>query len=401
MNDNKNTVKKVDWVSPRIIIGAVAKGDYYYERKELQDELWKELIKGNHIINAAPRRVGKSSLMWEIQQNPVNGYLVLFKNVESAKSKEEYYQIIYNLIISCLTGLNGTSEKIRIFLKSLRIKDIKTTGISIESIEIDYKSEINLLVPQLSQINEQIVLLIDELPEVLHKLHVNGQSEQAQDILNTIRVWRQDDNFKKLQFVYAGSVGFNQVVELISGRTNDINDLHVFRYRQMGSTEALNYIKWATQNATISYSEKIAKILLSKIQYFVPYFINLMLDEIDNHCRKSNLVRVDTKIIDLCFGSIIKINDYFIDYTTRLKKYNSNEDFLFMNEVLTHIAHRDGISIQEIYNKAVNHKNTTEYMLLISRLETDGYLVEENGKHIFISPFLKEFWKRINPIYNA
>jgi hypothetical protein len=76
------------------------------------------------------------------------------------------------------------------------------------------------------------------------------------------------------------------------------------------------------------------------------------------------------------------------------------KDFCFVNEILAHIAHKHKISIQEIYDKATKYEKTLEYMELISDLEQDGYIVEHDDKYIFISPFLKEYWKRTNPIYH-
>ena len=79
----------------------------------------------------------------------------------------------------------------------------------------------------------------------------------------------------------------------------------------------------------------------------------------------------------------------------------SDNDPQFVNEILKHIAHRDRITIQEIYDKAIKYEKEDDYMTFIRDLQQDGYIVENEGKYIFISPFLKEFWKLDNPIYNG
>jgi hypothetical protein len=40
-------------------------------------------------------------------------------------------------------------------------------------------------------------------------------------------------------------------------------------------------------------------------------------------------------------------------------------------------------------------------MDFIFNLEHDGYITKKEHQYIFISPFLKEFWKQNNPIYNG
>jgi hypothetical protein len=76
----------------------------------------------------------------------------------------------------------------------------------------------------------------------------------------------------------------------------------------------------------------------------------------------------------------------------------STPDFNFVNNLLIHTAHKGYITIQEIYDKAVKHKKTADYMGFINDLEKDGYLVEVDQRYLFISPFLREFWKKNNPI---
>ena len=51
------------WINPNIIIGNTATGNYYFPRPQIEADTWSEIEKGNHVLIAAPRRVGKSSVM--------------------------------------------------------------------------------------------------------------------------------------------------------------------------------------------------------------------------------------------------------------------------------------------------------------------------------------------------
>ena len=169
----------------------------------------------------------------------------------------------------------------------------------------------------------------------------------------------------------------------------------------MDEKEVNDYLDWATENATVQYSAELREYLQDKIRYFVPYFFNIMLDTIDKTARNGNNPNINSLSIDRAFELAIKNNDYFKDWKKRLSDYLPKEDFSFVNELLIHIAHKDKISIQEIYNKAVNHNKVNDYMDFVNDLEHDGYIAEQNQKYVFISPFLKEFWKRNNPVYNG
>ena len=392
---------KTAWKSPNTIIGSVARGQYYYERTEIVNDIWIELEKGNYILIAAPRRVGKTSVMNHITETSRDGFKQIFNNVQGVKSENEFYEILYRLILSCLTKSIQAKKWFGNYIKSKTITEIDINGgVKFSNTEIDYLKEINDIIPKIEQDGEIVVLLIDELPEVLFNLNKKGKTEEAMSILKNLRRWRQGFEFQKLRFVLAGSIGIHYVVSAIEGRTSDLNDLKTVYCNPLELNETNYYFDWATKNATIQYSEQLRKYLLDKILYFVPYFFNIMFDEIDNNARRAGNTTITEYDIDVAFNSVIRKNDHFADWKKRLKNYMPKEDFEFVNDILTHIAHKGDISIQDIYNKAQKHDKSLDYMDFIFDLRHDGYITENEQKYTFISPFLKEFWKQNNPIYN-
>jgi len=395
-----------NWISPNTIIGTVATGDYYYPRTEIINDIWVELSKGNYILIAAPRRVGKTSILRDLEQNPHAGYIVKFESIQAVKSENEFYETLYRLILSCLSISKKSKKWFAKYLKSRAITEIDflTLNIKIEDKAFNYLEEINSIFRQLDDNSETIVLLLDELPEILHNINKAGKTEEAKAILKQLRTWRQSE-FKKLQFVLAGSIGIHYVVKTIEGRTADLNDLQKINCEPLDKTQALHYIDWATKKASVKYSENLKAYLIEKIQhYYTPYFINLMLDEIDKKARKENAPDITNPDIDDAFNKVVKNNEHFADWKNRLSEYLPKSDFDFVHEILIHITHRNFITIQTIYDKASKHGKTSDYMDLIGDLEQDGYIVEEkegNKKYVFISPFLKTFYLRNNPIYNG
>lgn len=391
-----------EWNGPKIIIGPVATGDYYYHRLEIVEDIWEELEKGNFVLIAAPRRVGKTSVMKFMVENPKENYKLIFENIQGINSEYDFYKMIYKLILGCLSDSKKIKTWFTNYLKSKSISEVDIKGsFKIVDQKIDYLEEINKIIPQLETDCETIILLIDELPEVLHNLYKSNKKEQAISILKNLRSWRQDTRFKKMQFVLAGSIGIHYVVNTIEGRNSDLNDLRKVYCNPLNGNQPSEYIEWATRDATVKYNDELKEYFLNKIQYFVPYFINIVLSEIDKTAKRNKNPEISNQSIDDAFEIVIKENDHFKDWKKRLSDYLSNENFLFVNEILIHIAHEGYITIQTIYDKAIKHNKTSDYMDFISDLEQDGYIIENDKKYIFISPFLKEFWKRNNPIYNG
>jgi hypothetical protein len=274
--------------------------------------------------------------------------------------------------------------------------------VKIENLPLDFIDEIDKLLVGINEKEEieNIVLLIDELPDVLFNIN-KKDNDEAKAILKSLRRWRQSKANGKVKFVFAGSVGIHYVVNAIENRNSDLNDLATINCNPLDENEFSEYINWATENATVKYNPDLQLYLSKKVQYFLPYFINLMLSKIDEQARKKNNPEISKQMIDEAFNNIVKENDHFTDWKNRLKDYMPTDDFDFVNEILMHIAHKDEISIQAIYDKAVKYKKTTDYMDFINDLEKDGYIVEYNQKYIFVSPFLKAFWKRKNPVYHG
>lgn len=180
--------------------------------------------------------------------------------------------------------------------------------------QLNYLDEINSIFTDLGDKGETVILLLDELPEVLHHLNKIGKKEEATAILRQLRVWRQS-NFKKLQFVFAGSVGIHYVVKNIEGRTSSLNDLIPAICNPLTKDDAEHYITWATSNnASVQYDPEIKTYLLQEIQhYFTPYFINLMLEEIDKIARKHKSGAISKEDIDQAFLNVEKDNQHFAD----------------------------------------------------------------------------------------
>lgn len=393
----------MSWVNPKTIIGAKATGSYYFERRDKEAEIWELVLKGCYVLLAAPRRVGKSSIMENMMVHCPDGIECIYKNIEGLKTEQDFYKTVYVLILNCLSQFSRTNQHIKTFFKSLGVKSVTLEGVEFnDRKEADYLSEINAILPKLSDNGVQVVLMLDELPELLHTLHKTGNDDKAMSIINNIRVWEQDQRLKNhFSMVLAGSVGIQHVVQQISGRLADINQLTPVAIDSMTDQEFDDYIGWATAEATVRYSDEHRSLLRAKMgSYVIPYFINLLLDELNRVARINNNSRITNQLIDSAFETIVRTNSHFVDWKKRLFDYFSAEAD-FMNEVLIYIAHKQKITARQLHNLATKHQQTRDYIEIVDGLARDGYVVERAGSYVFLSPFLQAYWKRNNPIYNG
>src|SRR5438874_2668220 len=140
------------WHNPKVIIGNTATGNYYYDRPNIVAEIWEQIEKGNHVLLAAPRRVGKSSVMKYMALNSQEEYKCIFENVQGIKSEDEFYKKIYSLLKSCLGKVQRTATWVTDFFKKIKIEEIDATGsIKFGDRTINYLDAVNCILPQLSE----------------------------------------------------------------------------------------------------------------------------------------------------------------------------------------------------------------------------------------------------------
>ncbi len=391
----------IAWINPRIIIGNTATGEYYFQRPFIEDCIWEEIQKGNHVLIAAPRRVGKSSVMQAMLDRHPDNTRCIFKNIQSIKSEAEYYQRFYELLVQCLDRFGKDKAWLSGMIKGIKIDEITLEGVKFgDKKDINFAEEIKSLLTEISKNKIRVVLLLDELPEVLNFLHKQKRDAEASHILNHLRELRQNPSIRgHLSLVLAGSVGIQHVVKAIEGRIADLNDFNAVPFEPLSHEEAKAYLAWATQGATVQYDAALSDCLLDHVRHFIPYFLNLMLDEINKSARKANNPAVTIAQVEAAFAVIVKNSDHFKEWKNRLSDYFSPEQAAFLNKVLTRIAHESSITPQRLYDMATKHGLQDTYMELVRGLEHDGYLLEQGGTHCFVSPFLQAFWKLDNPIF--
>ena len=63
------------------IVGSVVRGNDFFGRDKFVDQLWQKLETTN-ILLAAPRRFGKTSVMYRLLDSPRAGYHVIYFDLE-------------------------------------------------------------------------------------------------------------------------------------------------------------------------------------------------------------------------------------------------------------------------------------------------------------------------------
>jgi hypothetical protein len=389
----------VEWIHPETITGPPAEGERFFQRSYINEEFWREIEKGVHILFAAPRRVGKTSIMKNISTQGRKGYLCIFENIQSVNTNELFYKRLYFLLLNQLGKIKKAKKILTKWLKSKGVEEINWDGgIKFKEIKLNYKSELLSLITKFPELDEKVVLFLDEFAEVIFRIKRKEGSDSAIDVLHTLREIRNKEAFNHCFFVLSGSVGLNHVVESID-RLTLINDLHSIKVSAFSDAESTEFIRKLTGKATMQIGNNELKYINTKLKHLIPYFIQLLIEECDRILHIENRPELSKKDIDKAFDNVIKTERNLNDWEDRLKPpYLTIEAFRFCKEVLTRVAHYNIISIQDIYNISIEYKQNDDYMNHLKMLVHDGYLIEERENvYQFVSPLLEAWWRKQHP----
>lgn len=374
----------------QIITGQSARKENFWQREKELKEILHKINSHQHILLVAPRRVGKTSLMHYLLDNPEDN-VVLYIDTESANSENEFWKKLFNKLMNeeFINTLQNRAKKLGNKIKTLKISEITTKGIKFgESQEIEYIEAFKEIIKNLD-IGKNIVIMIDEFAQTIENIMKYESVQSAKSLLAHHRELRQDRSlFEKITFIYAGSIGLESVAAKLDS-ISAINDLAVIKVPPLIQDDAKNFVETLAKANNINIDEQSIIYMLKQIEWLIPFYIQLIMDEL----RKINVV-ITNEIIDNTFKSLLENRNHFEHWHIRLKSLEDNE-YKFAKEVLNFVSENDIITSSEILNIA------TKYTLLEdtakevrNSLVYDGYINNnDNIKEFrFNSPILKMWW---------
>jgi len=377
----------------KIIIGPAAEGEFYFDRPYLEELFWKKLKETRNISIAAPRRVGKSSFMLHLLNNEVEGYLCTYVITESINESNEFFKKIYKTLIGLLNKGGKFKQFFDDLFKRLEIKKISLTEIEFGKNEIDYYEEILLLCKEVKLNEDKIILMIDEFSQTLENIITDQSREAARNFLHQCRELRNNLDVKsKVSFVYTGSIGLENLVLSID-EPRSITDLGHFNIPPLSKEEANNLIIQIIDGDPIQFNEAETAYFLGKLNWLLPYFIQVMMSEMEGICKEKGQDSISIEIIDLAFIKALENRSYFEHWLVRLRSIFKGTDFSCAKEILKIAAKNNGIGYYELQNTITKY-NIEDPAPLINILLHDGYLVKDEEKETFRfnSPLLQAWW---------
>ena len=175
-----------------------------------------------------------------------------------------------------------------------------------------------------------------------------------------------------------------------------INDLAPIIISPLTRVEARAFIDKIIGDDDISMTDETSQYLINKIEWLIPFYFQIILDECGKILKTKSSKILDKDIIDAGINNALKHRLYFENWFTRLRTAFKGDEFSFVKDVLNLVSGKPTALSTEIHNLAVQYKLENSYSNLLNSLKHDGYINNNDDPKFyrFNSPLLKEWWYR-------
>jgi len=377
-------------------IGPPVEGtDFIGKTKELAFA-WELITDGNSLLLAAPRRVGKTSFAKKLVEKAKDEkWRTLELNLEGSKTEQAFIITFINALKKTKWWRNISNtitNKMDTLLNnidvSVELGDVKT-NIAWKSQKIKIFKELETLFDH----SKDTLIFIDELGVLLNKYEEQDDIQGAEFLLNWFRSIRQISK-TKIRWIFCSSIG----VKNFTSRhkvSYTINDIEPFGIEAFDEKTAKTLIQNLATSKKITISDEMSNVMLAELEWYLPYFIQLLFKEVYQLQYLTEL-EINQNLIQQAFEKLSQ-NSHLDTWDERLKYYYNKEDTA--RKILNHIATIEGAATRkQLFNLVHNIKNTKEYTTdllgdTLRLLINDGYLMQDkDAKFRFRSPLLKKYW---------
>ena len=381
----------------RNVTGAPVTGDDLYGRRDEIERLWARLDHGEHLLMLAPRRVGKTSLMLELERDPRKGWDVVYINVEAAESAADLLARVHAALLQhprFRTWLNlGWSAVTGTLAK---VTHTKALGVEIKhTLGRDWARAADRLERQLERQldGRRLLIVIDELPILIARMLDSGDRvEEASLLLAKLRQWRQAQGLRgKVQTLIGGSVGLEGVVRR-AGLSASINDLTPFRVTAWSRSTAASFLRRLGEENRFPLTDHWIDRILDLLGEPVPYHVQLFFSALHDTCATSS--DLSGPVFEQCFEEQLtgaSGTPHLDHYAARLEVvFDQTQHELALRVLAGASRFERGVLQSEL----AGSESACDLGQVLQALDSDGYLHRYDDRLTFQSNLLRVWWRK-------
>jgi len=391
------------------IVGPPVRGENCYGREAFVDLVWEKLAVG-HVLLAAPRRFGKTSIMYRLIDQPQEGYQFVHADLEHYLEPSE---LITALVVQLARDgrLRRVAEGLSYFPKALwkrfsqNFDEVELFKFKVklkEKVRARWQESGEELFHRVAESQGTVVFILDELPWMLERMtRSETHREEARTLLRWLRALRQSPNATNARFMIAGSIGIGHVLREL-GETAAINDFEQLRLEPLAPQVAAGLLNELSGTHRLALSPASRKRMLELIGTLVPYFIQVLFSEVAKAHKQDGKPVTPVRVTQVYREKVLGVDcrTYFDHYYGRLRGYYKPREERFVKRLLRELAVVGSLTRDACYQfyreQAAEAADLEMFNHLMSDLENDFYIRfdAESRRYEFACKLLRDWWLR-------
>jgi hypothetical protein len=363
------------------------------------DEIRRLLIAGSSIQMLAPRRVGKTWLMHEVEKDlQSRGWLTIFSDVEGMRTEDEFLRDLCKKIEEVGSIAQRARGQLVQRLQQLVTGDFDGNPINAIG-RIDVKRFSEALVASLNEHEANAIILVDEVA-LFVSARLATDPGATLDFLYHLRRLRQA--YPRVRWLLTGSIGLD-VVARRANLAGALVDLEIFPLEPFSKVEARAYLAELCQNGKVRWPFSLDNggfdHLAEQLGWLSPFYLKLIADRIKSESTETTSLPMATVAdIDRAFDQLLApaFRGNFAAWEEHLKKNFPKPESDALHAILECCCKQPtGETIATIQARLAQKYPTLtlrELMDLLTALANDGFLSEIGGRWCFRSGLLRRYW---------
>ena len=393
-------------------VGNFVTGDKFWNRDGEIETFVEYLDEGAHVLMAAPRRIGKTSLMREVALRVQDRYYCLHVDLQKSESSADAVAELGKATHRYKKNWGKTSEIFKNILN--RVKQ-NIESVSVEDLTItlrsgmtagDWQAKGDQIFSTLAETDKPVIVFFDELPILINRL-LKGKkyriTPERRRITDAFMSWIRDNSIRhkgSVRIVITGSIGIEPALRQ-ADLSASLNTFTPFVLPAWSQDTAIGCLKALANQYGVSFQEGALYRITEKLGYLILHHVQLFFDNIyvDSKLHSRKEVTVD-RVDEIYETRMLSVQGHaeLSHMEERLKMAFGLEVYPLALEILTDAAvtgYLDSEAALAICKEYVLEGLTSKEVLrdILEILQHDGYLQQEGEVFVFVSNLLKDWWK--------
>lgn len=394
-------------------VGNYVTGDKFWDREEDIDLFTELLDEGANILMAAPRRIGKTSLMREVGERIADRYYCLHVDLQKAESPADAVAEVSKATHPHKNLWNKTREVFKNILDGVR-DNIENLGIDDLTVTLrsgltagDWQKKGDQLFSTLSEADKPVVIFFDEFPILVNRLlkgnefRITPERRRETDLFMS---WMRDNSIRykgTVRIVITGSIGIEPALRQAE-LSATLNTFTPFVLPPWSEGSAKGCLEALGNQYKVKLRPEAINRVIERLGYLIPHHVQLFFDNIYMDCRRKKLHEVTSEHVDEVYDKhMLSIRGHaeLSHMEERLKMAFGLEIYPLSLEILTETAVKGHIDSKTAMTICKEFEGVESYSSSILReileiLQHDGYLEQKDDRFFFSSNLLRDWWKR-------